>query len=102
MRKSLIGDAQDVAIPCRAIERPVNIVTRTHRGNMAKVVKRPYEDLPDAELLATWRKRDDEYTDFYMVPRLEGKIVDFKRSQAHCEKLDRLEEEIKFRNLTPP
>jgi len=47
----------------------------------------------------TWRKRDTEYTDFYMVPRLEGQVVDFKRSQDFCAKLDRLEDELKFRNL---
>lgn len=64
---------------------------------MAK--KRPYEDLLDKELINTWRKRDNEYTDYYMIPRLNGEIVDFKKSQTFAEKIDRLEEELLFRKL---
>lgn len=61
--------------------------------------KRPYEDLLDTELITTWRKRDDEYTEFYMIPRLSGQLIDFTKSQLFAAKIDRLEEELIFRKL---
>lgn len=63
------------------------------------MAKRPYEDLSDAQLISTHFKRDDEYTDFVIVPECEGKIVDSKKSADLAAKIDRLEEELIYRGL---